>query len=516
MTDTPPQAPDSAHPSFGARFIQAWRAPLRARGIGAAVCGLLGAPAMLTVDPIGIYEPERRLDVLAKGALLGALAGAAAVGPLLRASDGARKPVWLPWMLALVVLWLSHSNLIALSFTYAVAPKIAFGALALSAACVLWLWLGRKLTLPAAAVIGLVPLLIPTAVHHARWLRGPFGDCAARAEQPGVSFFGTFPDHDHPDLRGCVMYDVIADEERGLVFGGYIRQRVGVGAAVLSMRDRKGGHLTRTERYWQGDDRWMLNVMSIEPRTRRLWTLLASYEARLDPYLETFRYGATDAGLTLEHLRETTLPLDPSHSTKAGDRILVLDYPRRYDDVTSSRIAAIDVDDPSKSEVAIVHKDGWMTEYMIVDEKTRSVFVTDIAGHLFELDLDTLEKRREQWVRISMLGGALDDQYLYIAAPYRRAVVVLDRENFELIAALPCGNAVREVEIDLVRERLYATSYGDGTVCAFDLEDEGAFMGKVRVGTPLRGLHVMNESGNVLAGGGCGLAEIDPNVAFGF
>jgi hypothetical protein len=157
-----------------------------------------------------------------------------------------------------------------------------------------------------------------------------------------------------------------------------------------------------------------------------------------------------------------------------------------------------------------------MTEYAAPSVKDGLLYVTDVFGHLFEVQLKDFSTRRTVRPGASTLEAAVWDNVLLAAAPYARAVLQIDRESLSILGRLPAGNAMREIVTDPQRDRVFSTSYGDGSLYGWQLSEPGGASkksGSLSLGSPLRGLDFLPRSGDLLVGSGCGVFRIDPEEA---
>lgn len=477
---------------------------LRRRRAALAIAGaVVGAGAALAADPFGTYRPEEHLAALALGAAGGAVAGALlpSVGVL------SRRAQWgFSAAIALVTALLVHPAGIALAFSWAADRSVAGTALALGGVGALGAGLRRWRPLEILLLAG-APVVLLTTAHHARFLRSPGVDCAALAAQPGVEALSVWPAHVDPQLEGALVYDVV--REAPITAAAFVRQgeHAGCGAVVVWHDD--GGSTLIEAPFRSGAHEgpatgcWMTARLVLQDG--RLFVPLSSYDGALPPRMLSFDVGDS---ARLTPAAEADLVLDPADVVAHAGRLLVLAYPRRFASDGSSAVAALDPSTLQTLAVSRFEPDGWMTEYLVPAEE--ALYVTDVLGHLYELDPATLEVRTELTPGASMLGGAVAGPRLFVAAPYRRSALVLDRGSLEILAELPGGDALRDLEVDHARQRLYGIGYGDGRLYGWDLSGSGAALGSLEVGPPLRGMAY--EAGRLWTAGGCGVFAVDPTV----
>lgn len=488
----------------------------RHRAIAAGVGALLIATAALSLDPFGIYMPEERLGTLALGALVGALVGAGAAG-LLRREGRAGTLLGLGVFAATGIA--THSAGIAVMFSLAVDRRVLFVALGLAVLVVIASLIG-KLRLAEALILGLLPPILLCNVQHARFLRDPGVDCAPLAQAAGVTPLALWPDPGHPALERSLLYDVVGDEDDGVAMAAFIRQAGDVvGCGAVAAWGPTGAATVLDAPFVASDPCFMTARLLVDRERDVLWLPLSSYDGALPPRLQAWRYGVDEAGrVTFERLYDGPLVLDPSDLRLQGDQMIVLSYPRRFEKAGASRLAVIDIADPTSPTVlrqADFEPDGWMTEY--VAPAGEVLYVSDVFGHFYAVRTSDLQVLKEVKPDASTLGMAVWKDHLFVAAPYRRELLVMDRASLSIVGALPAGNAMREVALDERAGRVFATAYGDGVLHGWQIGADGALvsMGSLELGSPMRGVHVLPESGEVLVGGACGVFRVDPGRAFG-
>lgn len=465
---------------------------------------ILGAAAALAGDPFGTYRPEQHLGALLRGATLGGAAGT--LLPSLSSLDR-RARLLLQGAATLLSLLLLHPAGIAIAFSLAADRRVLWAGLAaggLTGAAAAW----RRWGPLEVGILAAAPLVLMTTGHHVAFLRSPGVDCAALAAQEGVTALSLWPEHVDPALDGALVYDVATDGP--YTAAAFVRQGdlAGCGAVVVWHED--GGHVLieapfRAGGFASGDQGrcWMTARLVLSDG--RLYVPLSSYDGDLPPRLLAFDLGP---GPVATAAAEADLALDPSDLVLHDGRLIVLAYPRRFAGDGSSAVAAVD---PRTLDTLDLHRfepDGWMTEYLVPADD--ALFVTDVFGHLYELDADTLALRRTVRPGASMLGGAAAGERLFVAAPYRRAALVLDRASLEVLAELPGGDALRDLEVDHAAQRLYGIGYGDGRLYGWDLRGAGAALGSLEVGRPLRGL--ARSGDRIWTAGGCGVLGVQASA----
>ena len=488
------------------------------RGLAALIGALLAAPAALSLDPFGIYMPEERLGTIALGGLLGGVLGAALAGFLRR--PGRRGTVLGLGLFAATGI-ATHSAGIAVMFSLAVDRRVLFVALGLAAVLAIGA-LAARLRLAEALILGLLPPILLCNIQQARFLRDPGVDCAPLMRADGVTAIAPWPDPGHPALQRSLLYDVVADEDDGVVMAAFIRQRSDVvGCGVIGAWGPDGEAAVLEEPFVrEGGPCFMTARLLLDRERDVLWLPLSSYDGALPPRLQSWRYAVVDGRLTFERLHDGPLVLDPSDLRLDGDRLVVLSYPRRFEKNGASRLALIETADPRAPQVvaqADFEPDGWMTEYLVVQGDV--IYVSDVFGHFYEVRTSDLRVLREVKPDASTLGMAVWKDHLFVAAPYRRELLVMDRSSLEVVGALPAGNAMREVALDGRAGRVFATAYGDGVLHGWQIGGDGALTplgrGGIELGSPMRGVHVLPRSGDVVVGGACGVFRLDPARAFG-
>jgi hypothetical protein len=470
-------------------------------GLAAAT---IGAAAALAGDPFGTYRPEQHLLALSLGAALGGTAGA--LLPSLAELDRPLR-TGLEVVSCLLIALLAHPAGIAVAFSLAVDRRILIAGLLLGALAG-GIALARRLGWLEIAVLLAAPLVATTSLHHATFLRSPGIDCAAVGEQPGVTPWSVFPDHVDPALEGALVYDVVANRE--WIAAAFVKQRDGAGCGAVVVWDPLGRHLLIEEPFRTGgpggdpgDGCWMTARLVVEGD--RLFVPLSSYDGSLRPRLLAYDLSEGPAA-TLAHAVD--LAVDPSDLAMHDGRLFVLSYPRRFAGDGASAVAVVDPGTADTLHIERFEPDGWMTEYLVPSGD--ALFVTDVFGHLYELDVDTLAVRREVRPGASMLGGAAAGGRLFVAAPYKQEAWVLDQGSLKVLAKLPGGDALRDLEVDHARQRLYGIGYGDGRLYGWSLKDAGRSLGSLEVGRPLRGMALQAQ--RIWTAGGCGVFEVNSDA----
>lgn len=465
----------------------------------------LGAAAALAGDPFGTYRPEQHLGTMLLGAVLGGVAGA--LLPSLSALERPTRPL-LRMAVAVLGALLLHPAGIAVAFSLAADRRVFWAGLIVGVICGGSAAL-RRLGPVEVGVLAAAPLVLFTTLHHAAFLRTPGVDCAALAEQDGVSALSLWPHHVDPVLEGALAYDVVS--EGPYTAAAFVRQGENTGCGAVVVWHVAGGHALIEAPFRTGGlggeptntGCWMTARLVLSGT--RLFIPLSSYDGDLSPRLLAYELGP---GPVASPAAQADLVLDPSDLAMHRGRLIVLAYPRRFAGDGSSAVAAIDPLTLDTLDVQRFEPDGWMTEYLVPADD--ALFVTDVFGHLYELDADTLALRREARPGASMLGGAAAGERLFVAAPYRRAALVLDRASLEVIAELPGGDALRDLEVDHAAQRLYGIGYGDGRLHGWDLKGAGAGLGSLEVGRPLRGL--ARRGDRIWTAGGCGVLGVETSA----
>jgi hypothetical protein len=260
--------------------------------------------------------------------------------------------------------------------------------------------------------------------------------------------------------------------------------------------------------------------MRVDPQRKLLIVPTASYGSSLSARLLVYEYSLDGNDLVrLKRLHAGVLPIDPSDMLLLGEDLIVLGYPRRFEEDSSSKIVRISLSNPLSPVVTAVapfEPQGWMTEYVTPAIDDGLLYVTDVFGHLFEIAQEDLSVLRKVRPGASTLEAAVWKENLFAAAPYARSVLRIDRKSLRIEDRLRAGNAMREVEADPARDRLFATAYGDGVLHGWSFKT-GSWRptahGALRLGSPMRGLALLGESGDVLVGAGCGLFRVSPSEA---
>jgi len=498
------------------------RLSLRHRLSAGLVGGLLAVPVAMTFDPYGIYAPEDHLSTTLLAAAAGSTVSALSA-PILRLKGlGGRA---LSTISVLVVLVVCHGAGLSTMFSLAVGRNVLYFSLLLSVIIGAWS-LYRNCRLAEAIIIALLPPLLLCTAQYALFLRGPNIDCNEVASRAGVSAVALWPNLGDTSLAGSVPYDVLGDDEEGIVFASLVDQRDRPGCGSLAAWGPElGPPLVMTDelRAPEASGAAQCRVtmrMRLDPKRNLLFVPAASYADTLDPRLLIYRYELTaGGGVGVSLVHSGPLPIDPSDMLLIDETLVVLGYPRRFGENSAGRLASIDISDPTKPQVERVvnfSPGGWMTEYAAPSVKDGLLYVTDVFGHLFEVQLKDFSTRRTVRPGASTLEAAVWDNVLLAAAPYARAVLQIDRESLSILGRLPAGNAMREIVTDPQRDRVFSTSYGDGSLYGWQLSEPGGASkksGSLSLGSPLRGLDFLPRSGDLLVGSGCGVFRIDPEEA---
>ncbi|MEE2830095.1 MAG: hypothetical protein VX498_12970 [Myxococcota bacterium] len=501
-----------------------WRLGRKHRVIAGALGVSIALPVAVTLDPYGIYAPEKHLGSLAIGALIGAVVGASAA-PLLRLPG--RLGAVVAGLIVLAVLAVTHVAGLALMFSLAADRRVLFCALIASGLLAAVARI-RGLRISEVALLMLAPPLVACTIQYANFVRGPEIDCKTVAEHPGVKAVALWPSLGAAEINSSLPYDVLADEGEDIVFASFVDQVALPGCgAIAAWGPARGRPTVVTEGLREAgatgaQDCRVTMRMRIDPDRNLLFVPAASYEGLLPPQLFVYHYAVTEpGGVELEQLHTGPLPIEPSDMVLTEGSLVLLGYPRRFAEDPSSKLARMDLSKPTAPVVTSVvpfEPEGWMTEYAAPAADDGLLYVTDVFGHLFEVGLDDFAVLRKVRPGAATLEAAVWGGVLFAAAPYRRSVLVIDRSTLTIRETLPAGNAMRELVVDQRKGRLFSTSYGDGTLHAWQLGDGGrqaTEADSLRLGRPMRGLDLLSESGHLLVGGGCGVFEVDPAEALG-
>ena len=263
------------------------RLSLRHRLFAGLVGGLLAVPVAMTFDPYGIYAPEDHLSTTLSAVVVGS-AFAALLAPLLRLRGLLGRA--LSVVSVLVVLVLCHGAGLSTMFSLAVDRNVLYFSLFLS----LLIGVGslyRNCRLAEAIIMALLPPLLLCTAQYAVFLRGPNINCDEVASRPGVNVIALWPDLGDPNLAGSVPYDVLGDEEEGIVFASLVDQRDRPGCGSLAAwGPQLGPPLVMTDelRAPEASGAAQCRVtmrMRLDPKRNLLFVPAARYADALDPRL---------------------------------------------------------------------------------------------------------------------------------------------------------------------------------------------------------------------------------------
>ena len=184
----------------------------------------------MTFDPYGIYAPEDHLTTTSLAVAVSALL-AACLAPLLRLEGRLGKV--LSTVSVLLVVILSHGAGLSTMFSLAVDRRVLYSSIATSA-LIGGFALYRRCRLAEVAIIALIPPLLFCTTQYAFFVRGPNADCSEVANRAGVTAVGLWPNFGSPEIAGALPYDVLADEEEGVVFASLVDQRDHPGCGAIA------------------------------------------------------------------------------------------------------------------------------------------------------------------------------------------------------------------------------------------------------------------------------------------